>query len=993
MKFLNLGSIRKNLALLVMAAVLPALAILLYTGIEQRRHSIENAKHDVLLLTHAMAEVQQDIAKATRQLLSTLSLLPEVQNLNLQASRETLHAVLENNTDYLNITLTDLNGEVLISGRTFSETNLADRKHFREALSTRDFAVGEYIISRVGSSVPAFPFAYPVLDKNGTPRAVLTAAIKLTRFSSFQNTSAFPEESFIAVTDHQGVRLFFYPPKEDTNPIGKPIQTTIWEIVKKTQEAGIVIGQGSDGSRRIFAFEQVRLSAGLPPYLYVWAGVPEKHILVPANAALIRNLILMLLATLISLFFSWSIGKSTLIAPIKNLVAMTRKFAEGDLEARSPQSNKPDEFGTLTRAFNDMAETLTVSQKTLHENETRFRLIMDSLDALVYVADMNTYEVLFLNEYGKKQLGDITGQICWQSMQAGQSGPCPFCTNKYLLDEAGAPKGIHTWEAQSTITDHWYFIHDRAIKWVDGRVVRLEIATDISERKQAETRLAEETERLAVTLSSIGDGVITTDTRGRVTLINGIAETLTGWKNADATGQPLAEVFNIINEMTRQPCENPVEKVLATGEIIGLANHTALIAKNGQERSIADSGAPIKDKDGQTIGVVLVFRDITDQLRTEQELIKIKKLESIGVFAGGIAHDFNNILAAILGNIDLSLRDAGFTERTRKLLQEAVKASYRARDLTQQLLTFPKGGEPIKEAASLAEVVKDSADFILRGDKVACRNKFPDDLWLVNIDKGQISQVVQNIILNASNAMPTGGIVEVSCENISTSDSASPTLPKTGHYVKMSITDSGIGIPANVLDKIFDPYFSTKQQGNGLGLAITHSIISKHEGHISVQSTPGVGTTFTVYLPASTEKALPANNTAETGQDSPKAKILIMDDEEQVRIITKAMLEEMGHRVLLANDGLETIQAYQEAMTEGSPIDLIIMDLTIAGGMGGKEAVQKILSVDPEARVIVSIGYSHDPVMANFEDYGFCSAIAKPYQIDELQKIVNQQIS
>ena len=600
---------------------------------------------------------------------------------------------------------------------------------------------------------------------------------------------------------------FTIHPMKKTNPIGKPIRAESWDIASNAKDPGIFIGEGSDGVRRIFAFEQVRLTAEDTPYIYVWAGIPEAHILKPANAVLARNLLVMFLTTMMSLLIAWAIGKKTLISPIKNLVTLTRKFAEGNLAVRNKQPDKSDEFGTLTKAFHDMADTLTMSQKALRENEARFRLVMDSLDTLVYVSDMNTYQVLFINEYGRKIFGDITGKICWQSLQKGQSGPCPFCTNKYLLDGEGNPGRIYTWEFQNPVSGNWFYIHDRAIKWVDDRIVRLEVATDISERKLSETKLADETERLSVTLRSIGDGVITTDTQGRVILINRVAEMLTGWDYDEAAGRPIAEVFEIINDVTRQPCESPVDKVLASGENIGLTSHTALISKHGQVISIADSGAPIRDKDGKIIGVVLVFRDIREQLRTEQELIKVKKLESIGVLAGGIAHDFNNILVAILGNIDLSLRDSNLTDRTHKLLKEALKASHQARDLTQQLLTFAKGGEPIKEAASLVDVVKDSANFVLRGDNVACRYFFPDDLWLVDIDKGQISQVVQNIILNASNAMPGGGIVEVSCENVSSAGSKNIALPRSGNHVKMSIKDSGVGIPANVLDKIFDPIF------------------------------------------------------------------------------------------------------------------------------------------------------------------------------------------
>ena len=975
-----------------MLAVLPALVILLHTGMEQRRLSIEKAKHDIFLLNHTMAEVQKDITRSTRQILSTLSLLPQIQDLDLKASSEIFKAVLEQNPNYQNITLTDLNGDVLASGLPTAAVNLADRKHVREAMKRKDLAAGEYIVSRVGLTVPAFAFAYPVLDQNNRLKAVLTTSIKLDRFSRFYDLSTLPEKSFVAATDLHGIRLFYYPPEEKTNPIGKPIRVQSWNIASKAKEPGIFIGEGSDGVRRIFAFEQVRLAAEDTPYIFVWAAIPEAHILKPANAAMARNFLIMLLATVASLFIAWAIGKKTLISPINNLVALTREFAGGNLAVRNKQSDAPDEFGTLTRAFHDMADTLVTSQQALRENEARFRLVMDSLDSLIYVSDMNTYEVLFINEHGKKIFGDITGKICWQSLQKGQSGPCPFCTNKYLIDGEGKPGRIYTWEFKNPVSGNWFYIQDRAINWVDGSIVRLEVATDISERKLSETKLAEEKERLAVTLRSIGDGVITTDTQGRVILINKVAEMLTGWDSDEATGRPLAEVFEVINDVTRQPCESPVVKVLASGKIIGLAAHTALISKHGREISISDSGAPIRDKDGKIIGVVLVFRDITEKLRTEQELIKVKKLESIGVLAGGIAHDFNNILVAILGNIDLSLRDSNLTDGTQKLLMEAVKASYQARDLTQQLLTFAKGGEPIKKAASLVDVVKDSANFVLRGAKVACRYFFPDDLWFVDIDKGQISQVVQNIILNASNAMPGGGVIEVACENVSSTSSMNIALPTSGSHVKMSIKDSGVGIPANVLDRVFDPYFSTKQQGSGLGLAISHSIISKHGGHIAVQSTPGVGTTFTVYLPASAQNSEPVKKTEEADAHTRKSRILVMDDEEMVRNILQGMLYRTGHEVLLAKDGIEAVRAYREAMENDAPIDLIIMDLTIPGGMGGKEAVEKILALNPEAKVVVSSGYSNDPVMANFKDYGFCSAIAKPYQLSELTKVISQQV-
>ena len=300
-------------------------------------------------------------------------------------------------------------------------------------------------MSRVGLEFPAFAYANPVFDAKGRLKAVLTMAIKLARFTSFYNITAQPEKSFVAATDHQGLRLFYYPPNVTTNPIGKPIKARSWNIASQAQEPGIFIGEGSDGVRRIFAYEQVHLTGEDTAYIYVWAGIPEAHILKPANAVLVRNLLIMILTTVMSLFVAWVIGQYTLISPIQNLMGLTQKFAKGNLGVRNKQADKPDEFGALTKAFHDMADTLIMSQKALRENEARFRIVVDSLDALVYVSDMDTYQVLFINEYGKRRFGDITGKICWQSLQKDQSGPCPFCTNKYLLDDEGNPGRVYTW--------------------------------------------------------------------------------------------------------------------------------------------------------------------------------------------------------------------------------------------------------------------------------------------------------------------------------------------------------------------------------------------------------------------------------------------------------------------------------------------------------------------------------------------------------------------
>lgn len=386
MKFPSFGSTGKNLTLLVMLAVLPALVILLYSGMEQRRQSIESAKREVLLLTHSMVETQQRVARATRQTLSTLALVPAIRNLDVQATGEILQALLERNPDYLNIALSDLNGEVLASGRPFAGTNLADRKHVREALARKDFAVGEYLLSRTeGATVPAFAFAYPVFDREGNPGGVLSAAIRLDRFAGYYDVSALPAGSFVAVTDHQGIRLFYYPAREETHPVGKPINAAVWDRARKAPESGIAVLPGSDGIRRIIAFEHVRFAPGETPYMAMWAGIPEEHVLGAADTVLARNLFFLFLATLLALAISWMIGRNTLVSPIRSLVATTGEFARGNLEARSGLAGKTDELGTLARAFDDMAEAIAMGQQALRERETFIRAVLDNLPVGVAV--------------------------------------------------------------------------------------------------------------------------------------------------------------------------------------------------------------------------------------------------------------------------------------------------------------------------------------------------------------------------------------------------------------------------------------------------------------------------------------------------------------------------------------------------------------------------------------------------------------------------------
>ena len=498
--------------------------------------------------------------------------------------------------------------------------------------------------------------------------------------------------------------------------------------------------------------------------------------------------------------------------------------------------------------------------------------------------------------------------------------------------------------------------------------------------REREERLAEEKERLTVTLRSIGDGVIVTDIRGMVTMINKVAEHFTGWTAAEAVGRPLGDVFCIISERTRERSENPVARVIGSGIIVGLANHTVLIRKDKTEIQIEDSAAPIRDRKSAIVGVVLVFRDVTEKKRIEEELVKAEKLQSVGLLAGGIAHDFNNLLTSIVGNISLAKMFIDPRSKAFGRLADAESASRRATDLTYQLLTFSKGGAPVRQSSSIGDILRESAGFALSGTNVSAVFKIGADVRNAEVDAGQMSQVFNNLIINAVQAMPNGGSIEFSVSDVVLSDTEIATLA-SGPYIKIAVRDTGPGIPPEHLPRIFDPYFTTKQKGSGLGLASVYSIVKKHDGHITVDSKVSQGTTFTIYLPAS--RTAQAAGEEPTGAAAPgRGRVLLMDDEAIVREVSGEMLRALGYEVEFACSGAEAVEQYQKALQEKRPFDCVVMDLTIPGGMGGRDTVRKLHDLDANVNAIVSSGYSNDPIMSQYEQFGFRGVITKPYTIE-----------
>ncbi|MCP5006324.1 MAG: PAS domain S-box protein [Planctomycetes bacterium] len=504
-------------------------------------------------------------------------------------------------------------------------------------------------------------------------------------------------------------------------------------------------------------------------------------------------------------------------------------------------------------------------------------------------------------------------------------------------------------------------------------------------RKNAESELKETEERYRKLIESAEDAIVCFDERETISIWNHSAENVFGYSESEAVGQSIS---NIIPEQLRQDNSMGMWEFLQSGKSGFYGKAIELTGKTKDRTSIPIemSLSSHKFENGQHLHTVII-RDISERKMIEAELLKVQKLESLGILAGGIAHDFNNYLVGILGNITLAKMEADKSEHIYERLTTIEKATLLSRKLTNQLITFSKGGTPIKKMVAITAVIEDAISLSLRGTNVTCCPTIPNDIWPVEIDAEQITQVINNLIINADQAMPNGGAIHIRVENVTIKKQVVPLL-KSGTYIKIMVEDEGIGIAEKDINNIFDPFFTTKRKGSGLGLTTCYSIIKNHGGTIRVETEKNIGTHFTIYLPAS-RVTYHENNAKSNGLATCTGRILFMDDEELIREVTESILTNIGYKVELAREGAEAIKLYKEFKKKGYPFDLVMLDLTVRGGLGGTSTIKELLRIDPKAKVIVSSGYSKDPVMSKFREYGFSGVIAKPYNMEELRKTLH----
>jgi PAS domain S-box-containing protein len=630
-------------------------------------------------------------------------------------------------------------------------------------------------------------------------------------------------------------------------------------------------------------------------------------------------------------------------------------------------------------------------EQTLRENEQDLELTLDSIADAVVTANIDL-EVTRMNRVGE----ELTG-LSFEEMKGKPiTDLLPFLRNIPLegrrdgTDGRTAPIEDEIFELDRPDGSSLTIACSANLFWADKRDDRRLVVSfrDISERHriQAELRRSKDVLDRTSRLGRIGGWEL--DLVNEEVWMSEHARRILGSPNKPTI--TLEYAFTQILE-GRDRVRRAIERTIEQGEPYQVE---FLADTPDGDRWIRSTGMP-EMEDGECLRIHGSIQDVTEQKTNEKHLQRMQKLESLGRLAGGIAHDFNNILMGFFASVGFAVDELDDQHPARAELEEAQAALDRAKRLTGQLLTFAKGGAPIKDHVSLDDLVERVVRFDLSGSDIRPVFDIDSDLWPAEADQGQLQQVFSNLAVNAREAMQESGNLYISMQNTVVASANDLQLPP-GRYIRASVRDEGPGIPTDRIDRLFEPYYSTKEDGRGLGLATVYSVVNQHGGYIGVDSS-GDGAEFIIHLPASPHNSPeePQSSAREQVEDFDsvgRARVLVIDDEPAVRRACRRMLESMGHSVECVEDGADGIECYVAAIDDGTPFDLVITDLTIPGGMGGRETLQRLLEVAPSARVIASTGYTDDPVLANYADYGFVGIAPKPYTRDELEQVVRDAL-
>jgi len=852
--------IRLQLLLIAIIIALPAVAIIVVTGLQQRKRDVDEAYSLTRQVAARVASDQNDTASDIEQLLVTLAQIPDVRQQNTSNTQSLLLKIQKLNPEYINLLVTDLSGRVLAAVNMPPPPSMVnDRRYFKNAIATGRISSGEYVVSK-SMAKPVFHFAYPYRDDAGAVKGAIIVALSLEKYLDFLKKSPLPKESNILLLDHNGVILS--RALEPEKAIGKKYPEKALQEMFAGPEEYSYRGTGSLKDERFISYRKIRLEGESSPYMYVRVGIPVNSALAHANRLMARNLGLFSAFLLSSLILAYLIGKRSIADRICQLQQASNRLADGDLRIRVADRIAGGELGALAQSFDAMTGRLAERENAIRESEERFKALSQATFGGIIIHDQGL--ILECND----GLSEITGYSYGELV--GMNG-----------------FGLIAPESLDTVHDHFRNGHDKSYE-VEG------------------------------------------------------------------------------------------------------------IRKNGSRYPLAIKGKNITYKGHNA--QVIELRDISDRIRAEEErnqlerqLLQAQKMESLGVLAGGIAHDFNNLLMVMIGNLDLAQIRIQKESPAIPHIRDAEAAAVRAADLTKQMLAYSGKGRFIIEEIDLNHLLKEMLHLlnVSVSKKAVLRFNPSDNLPAVEADATQLRQIIMNMVINASEAIgDRSGVIAITtgCMDCDQSYLKNVWLEENltdGLYVYLEIADTGCGIEPEILSRIFDPFFSTKFTGRGLGMAAVLGIIRGHKGAIRVYSEAGKGTTFKVLLPASGKPAEIFNGSSEQVEWTGSGTVLLVDDEETVRGIGVQMLKELGFTPLTANDGCEALEIYRRT----PDIRFVILDLTMPH-MDGEQCFRELRQLKPDVKVIMSSGYNEQEVTQKFAGKGLAGFIQKPYRMSVLRDAI-----